>query len=421
LDTAEIDLRRYIEIMWKWRLVIGLLTIAAVAASGIFSFFVLSPVYETKVTLFVTDAASSQQSIRSSGDSSVAETVSRIPAMTLNTYMNQVTSQYLMDRVVNVIGVADLSASSLDNMVSAQVLKDTSLIEVRVQNTDKALAVNIANTIASEFVQFVSEMNQDRMAKSLAFLAEQEAVLKVDLQTAYDERARIQAKPDNAAALTREISTKNQVVVNLRAQLAELQADVTLLTAALRQVDQQLASTPATITGEGGVAIPNPAYQALVSAQAQKTTELSTASARASAAAQEISSLERSVATLEGKLVLAQNEEAVAEADVTRMESTLNLLSSKIVEAQMAHSLNLGETTISVVSPAMEPKNPVKPRKLVNMAVAGVLGGFVSLLLVFVLEYMDNTIKTQDDVQKYLNTGTLGTIPLIETRKRRKK
>ena len=421
MDTAEIDLRRYIEIMWKWRLVIGLLTIAAVAASGIFSFFVLSPVYETKVTLFVTDAASSQQSIRSSGDSSVAETVSRIPAMTLNTYMNQVTSQYLMDRVVNVIGVADLSASSLDNMVSAQVLKDTSLIEVRVQNTDKALAVNIANTIASEFVQFVSEMNQDRMAKSLAFLAEQEAVLKVDLQTAYDERARIQAKPDNAAALTREISTKNQVVVNLRAQLAELQADVTLLTAALRQVDQQLASTPATITGEGGVAIPNPAYQALVSAQAQKTTELSTASARASAAAQEISSLERSVATLEGKLVLAQNEEAVAEADVTRMESTLNLLSSKIVEAQMAHSLNLGETTISVVSPAMEPKNPVKPRKLVNMAVAGVLGGFVSLLLVFVLEYMDNTIKTQDDVQKYLNTGTLGTIPLIETRKRRKK
>ena len=421
MDTAEIDLRRYIEIIWKWRLVIGLLTIAAVAASGIFSFFVLSPVYETRVTLFVTDAAASQQSIRSSGDSSVAETVSRIPAMTLNTYMSQVTSPYLMDRVVSVIGAADLSAGSLGGMVSAQVLKDTSLIEVRVQNTDKALAVDIANTIASEFVQFVSEMNQDRMAKSLTFLAEQEAVLKVNLQAAYDVRARIQAKPENVAALTREISTKNQVVVNLRAQAADLQADVTLLSAAVRQADQQLASTAATITGEGGVAIPNPIYQALVSTQAQKTTELSTASARASAAAQEISSLERSVAALEGKLVIAQNEEAVAEADVAGLESTLNLLSSKIVEAQMAHSLNLGETTISVVSPAMEPNNPVKPRKLVNMAVAGVLGGFVSLLLVFVLEYMDNTIKTQDDVQKYLNTGTLGTIPMIDSRKRRKK
>ena len=78
MDTAEIDLRRYIEIIWKWKLVIGLLTAAAVAASGIISFFVLSPVYETKVTLFVTDIAASQQSIRQSGDSSVAETVSRI-------------------------------------------------------------------------------------------------------------------------------------------------------------------------------------------------------------------------------------------------------------------------------------------------------------------------------------------------------
>lgn len=411
MDTAEIDLRRYIEIIWKWKLVIGLLTAAAVAASGIVSFFVLSPVYETKVTLFVTDAAASQQSIRQSGDSSVAETVSRIPAMTLNTYMNQVTSQYLFDRVVQAVGVPGLTATSLGAMVSAQVLKDTSLIEVRVQNTDRALAVSIANTIASEFVQSVSEMNQERMAKSLTFLAEQEAVLKADLQTAYAALQVTQAKSENAAALTRDISTKSQVIVNLRAELASLQADVTLVTSTLRQIEKQIAATPTS----------DPSYQTLVASRVQNTNDLEVASTRASAAAQEISSLERAVAGLEGKLVVAQNEEAAAKAGVDRLESTLNLLSAKIVEAQMAHSLNLGETTISVVSPAMEPKNPVKPRKLVNMAVAGVLGGFVSLLLVFVLEYMDNTIKTADDVQKYLNTGTLGTIPLIDGRKRRKK
>jgi len=411
LDTAEIDLRRYIEIIWKWKLVIGLLTAAAVAASGIISFFVLSPVYETKVTLFVTDAAASQQSIRQSGDSSVAETVSRIPAMTLNTYMNQVTSQYLLDRVVQTVGVPGLTATSLGGMVSAQVLKDTSLIEVRVQNTDRVLAVSIANTIASEFVQSVSEMNQERMAKSLTFLAEQEAVLKADLETAYAALQVAQAKPENAASLTRDIATKNQVIVNLRAELASLQADVTLVTSSLRQIEKQIAATPTS----------DPSYQTLVESRVQTTNELAVASTRASAASQEISSLERAVAGLEGKLVAAQNEEAVAKAGVDRLESTLNLLSAKIVEAQMAHSLNLGETTISVVSPAMEPKNPVKPRKIVNMAVAGVLGGFVSLLLVFVLEYMDNTIKTADDVQKYLNTGTLGTIPLIDGRKRRKK
>ena len=414
MDTAEIDLRRYIEIVWKWRLVIVLLTVSAVVASGVFSFFVLSPVYETKVTLFVTDAAQSQQSIRPSGDTSVAESVSRIPAMTLNTYMSQITSPYLLDRVVGVIGLPDLGASSIGSMISAQVLKDTSLIEVRVQNTDRALAVTIANTIASEFVQFVSEMNQERMAKSLTFLTEQEAMLKKDLAAAYEELGVIQSRPDNAASIARDISTKSQVVVRLGEDLARLQTDITLVNASLRQIGQEIAAMPATET-------PTPAFQALVAAQSEKVTQLADSSARASAIAQEVSSLERSVTTLEGKLVVAQNQEAVVKANASRLESTLNLLSSKMVEAQMAHSLNLGEATISVVAPAMEPHNPVKPRKMVNMAVAGVLGGFVSVLLVFVLEYMDNTIKTQDDVLKYLGIGTLGSIPLVDTRQRRKR
>jgi len=40
---------------------------------------------------------------------------------------------------------------------------------------------------------------------------------------------------------------------------------------------------------------------------------------------------------------------------------------------------------------------PVKPRKLLNMAVAGVLGGFVSVFGVFFLEYWRSPRKQQDD------------------------
>ncbi len=423
MDTAEIDLRRYIEIVWKWRLVIILLTASAVAASAVFSFFVLSPIYETKVTLFVTNVAQNQQSASTTGNTSVADTVSRIPAMTLNTYMSQITSPYLLDRVAVAVGVPGLASSSLGSMVTAQVLKDTSLIEVRVQNTDKTLGVKIANTIASEFVQYVSEMNQARMSKSLAFLAEQETVLKKDLAAAYAELSQIQAKPDNAASIARELSTKNQVIVRLRENIAELQTEITLLTASVRQLDQEIAATPKTTGGDpaNGSGSLNPAYQSLVTARAQKASELADSSARLAALNQEVFSLEGSVADLEGKLVVAQNAEAIAKANASRLESTLSLLNSKMVEAQMAHSLNLGEASISVVSPAMEPRSPVKPRKMVNMAVAGVLGGFVSVLLVFVLEYMDNTVKTQEDVLKYLNLGTLGSIPVVDSRKRRRK
>ncbi len=421
MDTAEIDLRRYIEILWKWRLIIVLLTASAVAVSAVVSFFVLSPVYETNVTLFVTDAAQSQSSIKQSGDSSVVDTVSRIPAMTLNTYMNQITSPSLLDRVIKVMERADLEPSMLSKMISTQVLKDTSLIEVRVQNTDKALAVRIANTIASEFVQFVSDMNQERMAKSLTFLAEQETVLKADLKAAYDELGVIQSRTENAASITRDIATKNQVIVNLRQELAKLQTDVTVFSASLKQIQAQVKATSPTIAGEGGADVPNPVYETLVVSQAQAVDELALATARATATAQEVTSLERSVTELEGKLASAQNEEAVAKASVERLESTLKLLSSSIVEAQMAHSLNLGETSISLVSPALEPQSPVKPRKMLNMAVAGVLGGFISILLVFVLEYMDNTIRTQDDVQKFLGIGTLGSIPVVDVKQRRKR
>jgi hypothetical protein len=43
-----IDLREYITIIKKWRWVIALLTLCAVVTSGLISFFVLTPIYQTK-------------------------------------------------------------------------------------------------------------------------------------------------------------------------------------------------------------------------------------------------------------------------------------------------------------------------------------------------------------------------------------
>lgn len=423
MDTAEIDLRRYMEVVWKWRLVIVLLTGAAVAASAVFSYFVLSPVYQTRVTLLVANATQTQQSSGSSS-TSVAETVSRIPTMTLNTYMNQITSPYFLSRVLAKLGLPGLAPDSLNSMVSAQVLKDTNLVEVRVQNTDRTLAARIANTMASEFVQFMSEQNQDRMSKSLAFLAEQETRLKKDLANAYATLNAVQVKPDSASAIAREISSLQQVVVRLREDLARREMDASLIEADIRWLDRDIATTPATLTGsapDGKPGAPNPAYQALIASRADKVRQLAYLESQAAALEGQIRRMQAASAELEARYAVAQNGEAVAKATVQRLESTLNLLSSKMVEAQMAHSVNLGETTISVVSPALEPSFPVKPRKAVNMAVAGVLGGFVSVMLVFVMEYMDNTVKTQEDVTKLLNLGTLAVIPIFESRVRPKK
>jgi capsular polysaccharide biosynthesis protein len=66
---------------------------------------------------------------------------------------------------------------------------------------------------------------------------------------------------------------------------------------------------------------------------------------------------------------------------------------------------------LSVMNKADVPKKPIKPKKTLNIAIAFVLGLFVSVGLAFVIEYMDNTIKSENDVNKYLELPVIGIIP----------
>ncbi|WP_129724995.1 YveK family protein [Xylanivirga thermophila] len=68
---------------------------------------------------------------------------------------------------------------------------------------------------------------------------------------------------------------------------------------------------------------------------------------------------------------------------------------------------------VQVIDMAKVPDKPVKPRRMLNVTIAAVLGIMIGLLVAFILEYLDNTIKTPEDVEKYLGIPVLGTIPDI--------
>lgn len=68
---------------------------------------------------------------------------------------------------------------------------------------------------------------------------------------------------------------------------------------------------------------------------------------------------------------------------------------------------------IQVIDKAEVPTEPVKPMPLLNMIIAGVLGMMMSMFLVFFLEYLDNTLKTSDDIENYLELSAIGMIPKI--------
>jgi capsular exopolysaccharide synthesis family protein len=65
---------------------------------------------------------------------------------------------------------------------------------------------------------------------------------------------------------------------------------------------------------------------------------------------------------------------------------------------------------VVVVETAQAPKSPARPRMLMNTALATVVGAMVAVGVVLLVEYLDDTIKTPDDVSRTLGQGTLGTI-----------
>lgn len=67
--------------------------------------------------------------------------------------------------------------------------------------------------------------------------------------------------------------------------------------------------------------------------------------------------------------------------------------------------------SVSTIDVAKVPGSPVAPNKVMNIAIATVLGMMVSVGLVFVLEFLDRTYKTPADIERHLGLPILGTIP----------
>ncbi|HWI66398.1 MAG TPA: Wzz/FepE/Etk N-terminal domain-containing protein [Symbiobacteriaceae bacterium] len=69
---------------------------------------------------------------------------------------------------------------------------------------------------------------------------------------------------------------------------------------------------------------------------------------------------------------------------------------------------------VAVVDAAQIPTSPVKPRPLMNIAVATVLGAMAAVGLAFLREYLDTTVKSPEDVTARLGLPVVGVIPVID-------
>ena len=70
---------------------------------------------------------------------------------------------------------------------------------------------------------------------------------------------------------------------------------------------------------------------------------------------------------------------------------------------------------IQVVEKASYPDKPVSPNKKLNILIAFILGLIVSIGLSLLLEFMDNTFKSKEELEKALELPVLGTIPELNS------
>ena len=69
---------------------------------------------------------------------------------------------------------------------------------------------------------------------------------------------------------------------------------------------------------------------------------------------------------------------------------------------------------VEIIDPAVVPRSPIKPKPMLNIGIAFILALMVGVGLSFLLEYLDHSFKSSDDVVNFLVLPVLGAIPQME-------
>lgn len=85
------------------------------------------------------------------------------------------------------------------------------------------------------------------------------------------------------------------------------------------------------------------------------------------------------------------------------------LLLKKLQEASLSSGINVSNAQIA--DAATVPSGPISPRRATNILLAIIIGAFGGIFSAFFVEYMDDTIKTPEDIEKVLELPFLGYVP----------
>jgi len=397
----EIDLRAYIEVLFRnWMWIVGLTVLAAVVAFVYSS--LQAPTYEASTVVLVTEPRYQMQFDPRFKTDEGAPRDNAFPTLaTSDDVLQDVDEAYTPSPAA---GLEQWNLATLQRMVQASSDGDPNLIILKVRSRSPADAASIANTWADILVGSGNELYGGGQ-KDLVFFQEQLASAEQTLNEAEAALIEFQARNQSSIIETqlaslrqtqadylsnqRTIALITEDIQSLRAQLADQPPDQNAsmadnLTALLLQIKAFNVQTtvPIQLQIQGGEALSDKStaeqiafLDDLVNTLQDQSTEITS----------RLTELEPQILAAQQKLQQAQVEQDRLSRASDLARETYLTMARKLDEAQISSRESNG--ILRVGSYAAVPTQPIGPRRLFNTAIAGMLGLMIGVLAVFAVEF----------------------------------
>lgn len=324
--------------------------------------------------------------------------------------------------------------------LSVKRVPNSHLLDVSFESTDPQLAARVVNAHIENYIQQNFQSKYDATTRASTWLADQLSELKIKVQKSEDERLTYERQnqiwelDDKQNITTQRLSDLNKELTDAQADRMKKEAlydfaksgnmdgvpqmrDNTVLQDLMKKrADVQTQSSDA--LGQYG---PNfPKVQRL-QAQVKEMDRLIETEKRNvvdqlgndyKAASQRESLLMRAMD--EQKKEANQMSERLVKYNILKREAEANKalydgLLTKLKEADI--TVGLKASNIRVVDAAMIPSTPSRPAKARNIALSILVGLVGGIGLALLREYLDNTVKTPDDIETLARLPSLAVVP----------
>ncbi len=333
--------------------------------------------------------------------------------------------------------------------LSVSNIKDTRLLEVTYISADARMAAHSVNTLFDKFIEFNLEMKAESSKQATEFLTNQIEELRRGLAQKeqelqeYGKRKELYFIRGEDSTVVQKLSdlngaytgaqieriNKESIYRELKGKPFDNYPDVRV-NSLIQGLKQEFSSRESEIKKKSQIYQDSyPEMQRLRSQQEglQKRIEsetadiarksLNQAEAEYQAALKKENSLSELLNQQKGSVV-SSNANAIyynsLKIEVQNMTSLLDFLTRREKESMLSSRLEgLQTSNIKIVDRAEIPQVPFSPNKQRTLLLALMLGIGGGIFLIFALNYLDNSVKSPEEVEKLLRLPALGFVPAV--------